>query len=278
MPAKSFQLNSHVVLGRPSVDSQRVLGGSGDLVNLLSNGPYRAYYGLLWWLIGGYQLDLLSQLIIQVGGLIHLLLRAQNTTKIRILLYKPWLLESSLCHGGSTSVQVLFNGTEGGTDFENSEVASPVCWALELECRILMVSVAFRTPSDGRPGRFQLRLNQPYKSTLGVFNLHHRREDGSPEWGILRFVHHSMGYMNSEHAFQQLRRCRNPLQGNHNSLQRIVGIPIFWIRSGLGLGFGYRGRSMSLCSGRTGMLMVAAGPQEFAILCSYTYSEIIIAI
>ena len=28
------------------------LGGSGDLVSLLRNGPYRAYYGLLWWLIG----------------------------------------------------------------------------------------------------------------------------------------------------------------------------------------------------------------------------------
>ena len=29
-----------------------MLGCSGDLVSLLSNGPYRAYYGLLWWLIG----------------------------------------------------------------------------------------------------------------------------------------------------------------------------------------------------------------------------------
>ena len=31
-----------------------LLGGSGDLVSLLSNGSYRAYYGLLWWLIGRY--------------------------------------------------------------------------------------------------------------------------------------------------------------------------------------------------------------------------------
>ena len=31
-----------------------VLGGSVDLVSLLSNGPYGAYYGFLWWLIGGY--------------------------------------------------------------------------------------------------------------------------------------------------------------------------------------------------------------------------------
>ena len=29
-----------------------VLGWSGDLVSLLRNGPYRAGYGLLWWLIG----------------------------------------------------------------------------------------------------------------------------------------------------------------------------------------------------------------------------------
>ena len=30
------------------------LGGSGDLVSLLCNGPYRAYYGFLWWLLAGY--------------------------------------------------------------------------------------------------------------------------------------------------------------------------------------------------------------------------------
>ena len=31
-----------------------LLGGSGDLASLLSNGPCRAYYGFLWWLIGAY--------------------------------------------------------------------------------------------------------------------------------------------------------------------------------------------------------------------------------
>ena len=34
----------------------------------LTNGAYKAFYGLLWWLIGGYELDLRSQLIIQVEG------------------------------------------------------------------------------------------------------------------------------------------------------------------------------------------------------------------
>ena len=28
------------------------LGCSGDLVSLLSNGPYKAYDGLFWWLVG----------------------------------------------------------------------------------------------------------------------------------------------------------------------------------------------------------------------------------
>ena len=52
--------------GPPKVSSDFLLGGSGDLVSLRCNGPYRAYLGLLWWLIGGYELDLRSQLIIQV--------------------------------------------------------------------------------------------------------------------------------------------------------------------------------------------------------------------
>ena len=40
----------------------------GGLVSRLSNGPSGASYGLLWRLIGGYLVDVLSQLIIQVGG------------------------------------------------------------------------------------------------------------------------------------------------------------------------------------------------------------------
>ena len=38
----------------PGVESYPLLGGSADLVNPLSNGPYRACCGLLWWLVGGY--------------------------------------------------------------------------------------------------------------------------------------------------------------------------------------------------------------------------------
>ena len=42
----SFQEISRVPLVRA------LLGCSGDLVSLLSNGPCRAHYGLLWWLVG----------------------------------------------------------------------------------------------------------------------------------------------------------------------------------------------------------------------------------
>ena len=48
-----IQSRSHVPLVR-APNSESLLEGSGDLVNLLCNGPYRAYrayYGLLWWLI-----------------------------------------------------------------------------------------------------------------------------------------------------------------------------------------------------------------------------------
>ena len=39
-------------LGPLALALSLLLGCSGDLVSRLSSGPYRAYYGLLWWFIG----------------------------------------------------------------------------------------------------------------------------------------------------------------------------------------------------------------------------------
>ena len=58
-PSRGLGAQTHAaVQGPPAVDAYShpgvdgILGCSGDLVSLLSNGACRAYYGLLWWLKG----------------------------------------------------------------------------------------------------------------------------------------------------------------------------------------------------------------------------------